>query len=301
MDNNFWGKISKEHDEIQALGSKPVDFPQNSFSDDYSIINLIKNFNNYNRNDIQKFIVNYFTDIVHYKEDEFIDGILIPSIKRFGNLFADCSKYISSTINKYDIIYLTKVISKNIDKLRNNKISDENIFNIVLCYNRNLAEKILSSIRCDISNDDISRLIMNKYSTEEDMDSIVRSIMFVNNIICDHRPMMDVRDIISLYHVLYDHMTDVLVGVMHDVDINIRSKDSEYQEMYGRCTLALLDYLEMQRYDVILKSMENYVQIHYEHYAQYPVRFNILTISRSDYPRILNAYYQLQQMNIIVP
>lgn len=300
MNENFWNKIDKEEKERIELSQKTFPLPHDAFTDDCSVSNFIKNFDSYSRNDVMKYIIDNFDYIMMYCYDndyDFICNILKPTVNKFGNLFAKCADDVKNhcypNANFNYMVLLMDILRKAY--YNGTILKNEDIYDIVLAYNKSYTNSLRYQIKSVITDEFLAKIIMERYCNNE-----TEGINKINKIIYEYRPMLTVDDIISIYHCLYDHMTDVLVGVMHSME-DVRGRDSEYQEMYGRCSLAILEYLEMQQYDVILKSLENYVQIHYMYYADLPIRFSILTVSQTDYPRIFQAFNQLYYNGIIVP
>jgi hypothetical protein len=132
-----------------------------------------------------------------------------------------------------------------------------------------------------------NELVIAKNSSEDYVVAASR----VNDIICG-KTMLNDSEIIDIYHALYTHMAPLFIGVMHDSHFNI--PDKKIEEMYGRCSLALLQYLNMQEHEVIKGVLRKYIYFHTVYYAHYQIRFSLRTISIEDYSRILNAVRDLE-------
>lgn len=128
-------------------------------------------------------------------------------------------------------------------------------------------------------------LAIARYSTKNEQLAMARV-----NVVIMNAPVqiMTEQMIVWIYEKLFTHLTPMFEGIMFDVNED-EFTDEGKEEIYGLINLAILDILQEAPMDAIMSVLSSYAQDKEFLHSKDPVRFNIKSISVSDYDRILTA------------
>lgn len=286
-------RIKNHKDEIEAK-EEPLRKALFSIS---KIDDVLSNINTLDKEYLQYYIKFYFNDLVEQLKsqvllfdrfDQLVVGLFTNDrfISTLMNLIPEIKKEaLPSTISSL-CFCITRMLQVD---------TNASLYALIQRVNSEILDSLSRELRDNYNPSIVTDIILARYTS----DSPYFAIPKINTVICE-RTSLSPTEIISVYYQFYKSMSDTLIGVMHDV-VDIKNKHSKYQEQYGRISLAILEYLEMQTSEVLTKSLSNYSMIHSMKYRDSPIRFSILTVYQPDYPRIFAAYNYLKDNGIIVP
>lgn len=143
-------------------------------------------------------------------------------------------------------------------------------------------------------------LVISRYSTTNESLGMKR----VNVVITTQSSIevMTEQMIVWIYEKLFDHLTPMFEGIMFDSWKEEDLIDEEKEEIYGTINLAILDILQDAPLDSIVSVLSSFAQDKYFIHSDDPVRFNIKSISVSDYGRIIQAIDIVEkERGVIIP
>ena len=129
-------------------------------------------------------------------------------------------------------------------------------------------------------------LIIAAFSTSNEFLAMQRvNVVIMNNDI----DIMTEQMIVWIYEKLFNHLTQMFEGIMFDVWNEDDFINEDKEEIYGRINLAILDILQEAPMKFIVSVISSFSQDRYYVHSKDPIRFNIKSISVSDYGRIIKA------------
>lgn len=141
-------------------------------------------------------------------------------------------------------------------------------------------------------------LVVARFSTSKESLAMKRvNVVIINSPLA----VMTEQMIVNIYDCLFSHLSQMTEGIMFDVWSDDDFVDEEKEEIYGTISLALLDILNDMPMQMIVKVLIDYAQTRQYLYTDRPVRFNIKSISVSDYKRILDAIIIVEQTGLMMP
>lgn len=233
-------------------------------------------------------IKEYWTRIVdeaYTKSDNAVNRIFIfTNIKFIKGL----TKYLSSVnIGNIDFFRIARINSMAYNYCKCTQDSEiiKAFKNLTKLINRSMIGKLNSYVTVD--EDTANELVVARYSSED----MAEAATALNSVIM--KTSMSSENIIDVYHVLYDHISEIFTGVMYDCRSSFA--DSHEQEMYEKCSTAILDYLNMQERGVIYGCLDYYTQNSTFFYQGRSKRMHLRTIPIDKYERIL---WQIKELEI---
>lgn len=231
------------------------------------------------------YIKDHWSTIVNdmYESQNVINRIYILRNVKFVN---GLRRYLSSTTNpSIEPTMLSKLnyLIFNFRDDESNTALNKALTELGKLINRGYINKINSVVTVD--EDTCNELVISRFSSADNILCAIR----VNEVIMN--TSMNSENIIDVYHSLYDHITDIFIGVMYDTKEILTSHE---KEMYQNITTAILDYLEMQELGVIETVLANDIQLNYFKYQGSKRRFSVREIPADKYKRIIYAATELQ-------
>ena len=145
--------------------------------------------------------------------------------------------------------------------------------------------------------EDLSSMIaLARYSSEKEVVSVKR----LNRVLMN-QPVDSISEqqIVDIYLTLFDHVLPLFTGVMLDVE-SPSNMTTNAMEVYGVITLAILDILNELPIIDIKKGLSLFDEDRQIQYAEKPLRINLESIAKDDYPRILKAIDELKSEGTII-
>lgn len=226
-------------------------------------------------------------DDIFDNTDNVINRIHIFTNPKFAEALAIYFSSVPVTsIETFRFERLNNLIYKFVNELEDEKVK-KSLLKVAYQINRGYIASLNNYINIDESTANL--LVVARYSSA----GLMESARAVNNVIAT--TSLSTENIIDVYHVLYQRISEILTGVMYDARSEFKS-DHE-QEMYEKCTTAILDYLNMQEYGVILGALSCYLQNGYYFYPSLRKRMSLRTIPADKYERILMCIKELEMTN----
>lgn len=207
-------------------------------------------------------------------------------LKAYLRLLCSCSVQVNITrrINTNSLVY---------DFLRL-KTRDASMDSIMMAIAKAVNKPLVASLSLVLPEAMAIRVAIARYSTASEMLSVKRVNKALMSI--DSVELITEQATVDIYSKLYTRVTNLFEGVMFDVFEDFRSKDSEI--IYSTTGLAALDILESLPMADIQKVLMSY---HGDKVLdEKPFRFRLSSIAYSDYPRILDCIYHIQQTEGII-
>lgn len=145
--------------------------------------------------------------------------------------------------------------------------------------------------------EDLSSMIaLARYSSEKESVNVKR----LNRVLMN-QPIDSISEqqIVDIYLTLFDHILPLFTGVMLDVE-SPSNMTTNAMEVYGVITLAVLDILNELPISDIKKGLSMFDEDRQIQYSDKPIRINLESIAKDDYPRILKAIDILRSEGTII-